>query len=493
MDPQSQPYGDGHGQSWAGPALSSAGLSSARTRSRRNDESWVEISSEPSSSLSSVADEIVTTGLRIGSTSNQSACPPHGPNARRRRSAPVIRHPCQDISESSRPSSLRRGTAHDFEASGSEEEAHILASSSETGPLKEHGATAGRGGPVGSAAVVTFSPTPQIAALPMSDHAATESESESESASDFAASDDDENENDTAETGAPSTTPVIFRPQPNAFNSAPVPVPAPAPAGAITRRRPTHPHNTPLLTQRRGSAPASASHFRSPTFRVDNDAALRASLNTLLSCAAAARGFGRDSPVSRGVSTASQDPLLRPSGAPTHPMNLQIVPESELMRESDDEAHLLDGSRALSSAKLAMAPPAASGTSSSSASSRRQSLGNTADASTRTRRQTSATRAHKKRRTPGPTATSPFTSAATTSGADTSLLSPTALTWVVSAGVVVLFSVVGFGAGYVIGREVGRQETLALASAGLKGGDAAACSVEVGSGGLRHFRWGVVV
>ncbi|KAL1898063.1 hypothetical protein Cpir12675_002082 [Ceratocystis pirilliformis] len=488
MDPQSQPYGDGHGQSWAGPALSS-GLSSARTPSRRNDESWVEISSEPSSSsLSSVADEIVTTGLRIGSTSNQSACPPHGPSARRRRSAPVIRHPCKYISESSRPSSLRRGTAHDFEASGSEEEVHILASSSETGPLQAHGATAGRGGPVGSAAVVTFSPIPQIAALPASDHAATESESESESASDFAASDDDENENDTAETGAPSTTPAIFRPQPNAFNSAPVPVPAPP--GAITRRRPTHPHNTPLLAQRRGSAPESASHFRSPTFRVDNDAALRASLNTLLSCAAAARGLGRDSPVSRSVSAASQDPLLRPSGATTHPMNLQIVPESELMHESDDNAHLLDGGRALSSAKLAMAPPAASGTS----SPRRQSLGNPADVSARTRRQTSATRAHKKRRIPGPTATSPFTSAAaTTSGADTSLLSPTALTWVVSAGVVVLFSVVGFGAGYVIGREVGRQETLALASAGLKGGDAAACSVEVGSGGLRHFRWGVVV
>lgn len=42
----------------------------------RNDESWVEIASQPSSSsLSSIGDEIVTTGLRVQ----------HDPNSRRRR------------------------------------------------------------------------------------------------------------------------------------------------------------------------------------------------------------------------------------------------------------------------------------------------------------------------------------------------------------------------------------------------------------------------
>jgi hypothetical protein len=36
------------------------------------------------------------------------------------------------------------------------------------------------------------------------------------------------------------------------------------------------------------------------------------------------------------------------------------------------------------------------------------------------------------------------------------MISPTILTWVVSAGVVVLVSIVGFGAGYAIRKEVGR-------------------------------------
>jgi hypothetical protein len=53
------------------------------------------------------------------------------------------------------------------------------------------------------------------------------------------------------------------------------------------------------------------------------------------------------------------------------------------------------------------------------------------------------------------------------------------MTWVVSAGVVVLFSVVGFGAGFVVGREVGRGEIL---SAGV-GADNLSL-VGSGAGGL---------
>lgn len=65
----------------------------------------------------------------------------------------------------------------------------------------------------------------------------------------------------------------------------------------------------------------------------------------------------------------------------------------------------------------------------------------------------------------------------------------TLFTWVVSAGVLVLVSVVGFGAGYVIGREVGRQEIGAM---GVLGDGS--CGREVvrgGSGSLRRFRWGI--
>ncbi len=66
------------------------------------------------------------------------------------------------------------------------------------------------------------------------------------------------------------------------------------------------------------------------------------------------------------------------------------------------------------------------------------------------------------------------------------MISPTLLTWFVSAGVVVLVSVVGFGAGYAIGKEVGRQETLSSLS------DNTACGKEALKqvSGIRRFRWG---
>lgn len=66
------------------------------------------------------------------------------------------------------------------------------------------------------------------------------------------------------------------------------------------------------------------------------------------------------------------------------------------------------------------------------------------------------------------------------------MISPTLLTWVVSAGVVVLVSVVGFGAGYAIGKEVGRQETLGGLSDNTSCGKEAVRQVS----GIRRFRWG---
>jgi hypothetical protein len=76
---------------------------------------------------------------------------------------------------------------------------------------------------------------------------------------------------------------------------------------------------------------------------------------------------------------------------------------------------------------------------------------------------------------------------------EATLISPTLLTWVVSAGVVVLVSVVGFGAGYVIGREVGRQEAHDTLSASLSvANETSHTGREVmrSSGGLRRLRWG---
>lgn len=78
-------------------------------------------------------------------------------------------------------------------------------------------------------------------------------------------------------------------------------------------------------------------------------------------------------------------------------------------------------------------------------------------------------------------------------GDEATLMSPTLLTWVVSAGVVVLVSVVGFGAGYVIGREVGRQEMLSASMNGIN--DTSSCGRDVirtSSGSLKKLRWSAV-
>lgn len=61
------------------------------------------------------------------------------------------------------------------------------------------------------------------------------------------------------------------------------------------------------------------------------------------------------------------------------------------------------------------------------------------------------------------------------------------MTWVVSAGVVVLFSAISFSAGYAIGREVGRVEATGGAWGG-EGLDLRQGRGEVGEG-LRKLRW----
>lgn len=60
------------------------------------------------------------------------------------------------------------------------------------------------------------------------------------------------------------------------------------------------------------------------------------------------------------------------------------------------------------------------------------------------------------------------------------VLSPTLVTWLVSAGVVVIVSVVGFGAGYAMGYESGRQEGEVLRG----------CGREMGVPRVKRFRWG---
>ena len=193
--------------------------------------------------------------------------------------------------------------------------------------------------------------------------------------------------------------------------------------------------------------------------REDNDAALRASLTTLLSCAAAARGLKAKEEVETrrlggdGVGPSDQ------------PMGLRLVPESELMEEAGPAR---PGSTPSPRTRKspARSPSRADGTSTDKAK-RSVSAGR-------------SPRATKKKKTAA-------------GAADDALVSPTLLTWAVSAGVVVLVSVVGFGAGYVIGREVGRQEALSASVHGVN--ETTQCGREVirsSGGGLRRLRWGAV-
>ena len=394
-------------------------------------ESWVEIASQPSSSsLSSIGDEIVTTGLRVGA--GASSYPPR----RRRLHQPHV-PPSYIVSQSA----AQAGTSSQEEYDETEsEEDRLMTSSTEN-------MQSGPGLPRQQTAV----------------GAAADSDS------------DDDDENATA-LGRPSQSPV-FRPQPNAFSHPPnhLSQRSHSTSSAI----PHHPpYGRPSMSQRSQTrVHRNQPNFMSPSYQADNDAALRASLTTLLSCAAAARGLPKSK--EDAISGPSSNPITGTGVGPSsQPMELCLVPESELMAEGP-----------VRGSTPAKTPPRVSHqsrtASNSSAPSGPASASSRDDKSKRAAAaQSKPARATKKKKT-----------ATAVDGETATFLSPTLLTWVVSAGVVVLVSVVGFGAGYVIGREVGRQEAgLGMSgSAAGAGANATSCGrdlVKSTSGGtLRRFRW----
>ena len=185
----------------------------------------------------------------------------------------------------------------------------------------------------------------------------------------------------------------------------------------------------------------------SPAHQVDHDAALRASLTTLLSCAAAARGLPkRNQNTVPGASTSARPEFT----------GLRLVPESELM-----------GTPPITSCPLS---PSTRPRSSPSISDQ-DVVGEKGKRKAVSSKPNAQPRATKKKRI---------------AAVEEAMISPTLLTWVVSAGVVVLVSVVGFGAGYAIGKEVGRQETLSGLSDNTSCGKEALKQVSE----IRRFRWG---
>lgn len=380
-------------------------------------ESWVEISSQPSSSsLSSIGDEIVTTGLRVGSSVT----------ARRRRlnPTPIPRSYLVD------QATIQGTTSSQDEYDETEsEEDRMLASSTENVQRPPH------------------QPFQSTAAQMESD-------------------DSDDDENATA-LGRRTNDPV-FRPHPNVFSH---PHGLAQRSHSTTSAAPSHPHSRvrPSLSQRAQTRVSRGPpNFMSPSYRADNEEALRSSLTTLLSCAAAARGL----PKYKDAEQQGAPPAPTGVGPSTQPVELRLMPEDQLMAETPPPA--LAAARPKSPSRARAVTPSTDTTTDGDKNKRPAAP------------QTRPSRAAKKKKV--------------ALDDSTTYISPTILSWVMGAGVVVLVSVVGFGAGYVIGREVGRQEAFAAAgsSAGVNASSLAtdsSCGREVmrTSGGLRRLRWGASV
>jgi hypothetical protein len=251
---------------------------------------------------------------------------------------------------------------------------------------------------------------------------------------------DDDDENATA-LGRP--TDPDFTPQPNAFSHPPTQRTF-APGTSYPRSSQPTQSRPPFPT--RSSSRAQYASYN----QADHDAALRASLTTLLSIGAAA---------ARGLPKRNQSGNMVGNN---QPMTLGFVPESEL------GAVVANSSRPLTPSTRPRSSPSISSEEPLEKGKRKAMAAKPAGEKTRV--------AKKKK----------------VQLVEEAMISPTLLTWVMSAGVVVLVSVVGFGAGYVIGREVGRGEALSgLNSTGIL--DTGSCGREVArssTGTLRRFRWG---
>ncbi|KAF2836526.1 hypothetical protein M501DRAFT_996720 [Patellaria atrata CBS 101060] len=379
----------------------------------RSEDSWIEVSSRPSSSsLSSAAEDIVTTGLRVQ----------HDSNARRRRRTRdgSLSHLRRETHGSCAP-----GSSQD-EYEESESDADRLMTSSNEGlhlsPLESRK-------PVQYASSESNSVTGEY-------------------------EEDDEDENSTAvEFPRSAGPPGPFTPQPHAFSHPS--------SNPINRPQVQHSsgsyfnHNhrpTNKASSQRHSYPSHQPNHNpynaiSPSYQADHDAALRASLSTLLSCAAAARSLPKSN--RQGAPT-----LTTPSNR-LDPTSLGMVPESVALG-------------AAPTTRLTSPPTNPSSRSTSHEQGKRKA------AATRS--------SSKERRVLQKKVRGSYI------GQNTEEISPTLLTWVVSAGVVVLVSALSFSAGYVIGKETGRSEVLGVAGGTVEAGS---CAREAGRGlGLKRLRFG---
>ncbi|KAF2754156.1 hypothetical protein EJ05DRAFT_541279 [Pseudovirgaria hyperparasitica] len=372
----------------------------------RSEDSWIEVSSQPSSSsLSSVApDDIITEGLRVQ----------HDNNIRRRRRLRTTGS--LQLGDRMYNNSTGASSQEEYEESESESD-RIMMSSNE-----------------GIRASLLRNELHHI-----EQHDASTASSEDLSAAEY-----DDDENSTA-VNYPRGSTLSFRPQPNAFTHPPtVQRPRAMRSGSYTSGRP-HIRST---TQRHSYAGQRHSPYNviSPSHQADHDAVLRASLSTLLSLGAAARGLPKSTPQTNNTASAAPSSRIEPT-------SIRMVPESVALGGN-------------------MTPSERNSTDSSQPGN--PSSGNSPIVFDGKRKSSPAPRSSSKERRTAKKVKR------TSSMED---ISPTLLTWVMSAGVMVLFSAISFSAGYMVGKEAGRTEAFGTAA-----GDLRPCGREASSG-FRRLKW----
>ena len=393
------------------------GIPDSRDNNADSDdlESWVEISSQPSSSsLSSIGDDIVTTGLRV----------PQDPRGRRRRSPRANRPTNLNISH--RPFRAG-GTSSQEEYEESESEPDRVLSSSGEGP---------------------FSPT----SIYNRDEISPARHSSASESAPQASDEDDENR--TA-INHPIRNDQCFTPQPNAFSHPPSgqmrTASQPVPGSYFPAQRPvSRPSARSSLPAPNTTTPSHMPHnILSPSYNAaaQNDEALRTSLNTLLSCAAAARRLPKSE--NKRPNTATPQPRSNR----VEPFSLRLVPESQLPATSPPQFQ-----------EPTFKPTIRRDSTSTSDSSERLKENK--------RKAVSGRNSSRERRA--------LKKARRSSSSEDLQVSPTLMTWVVSAGVVVVLSALSFSAGYSMGKEAGRLETGSFAT----DGQVRVCAREAGRSSL---------
>ncbi|CAZ84775.1 unnamed protein product [Tuber melanosporum] len=207
---------------------------------------------------------------------------------------------------------------------------------------------------------------------------------------------------------------------------------------ASSQPRPFQDRSHMVPTSRR-HGPGGFNMF-APNHATDHDEALRASLSTLLSCAAAARGLTKSPPQSQAPGQAQTAPQ---QGGRVAVEGIRVVREDNLPSEASGSV----GGRS----RRGSVDSTADSTSSPPSPPNKLPSKDTEEARKKTRRpdkkSKSKTRSRSSRRQEA------------SEGSDlTSTLGVSYATLAISAGAIVLLSAITFSAGYAMGREVGKSE-----------------------------------